>query len=199
MSRFIQLNQNNLCLLDYSGLAIGSFGSITKNENFSLFLSLTPTHSFSAPKHILMDLAVSFSSSLSSPFSPQLSLRPNAPQLPRSLRGIFVRKPPPFFSRQNHREIAAAARVSKNDDFVLEDVPHLTNFLPELPVHFFVLFLLAKMCCYITCLVLKLFLIIVFFFSQSFIIMQLIAILWTGMDHIHVYILHNSTVHFQKH
>ncbi|KAL1294914.1 hypothetical protein HN51_055760 [Arachis hypogaea] len=78
-----------------------------------------------------MDLStISLSSSLPSPFLSQLSLRPKT----ASLSGIFLRNnPPPLFSRPNHRPIAAALQQSQNDDFVLEDVPHLTNFLPNLP------------------------------------------------------------------
>ncbi|XP_061337555.1 ATP-dependent 6-phosphofructokinase 4, chloroplastic-like isoform X2 [Gastrolobium bilobum] len=97
-----------------------------------------------------MNLSLSFSSlskthspcSLSSPISRQLSFYPNAPQLslsrlPRnfgSQRGIFLRKALPF-SRQNNPPITAAqvSNQTENDDFVLEDVPHLTNFLPDLP------------------------------------------------------------------
>ncbi|MED6205889.1 ATP-dependent 6-phosphofructokinase 4, chloroplastic [Stylosanthes scabra] len=78
-----------------------------------------------------MDLStISISSSLHSPFLHQPSLRPKA----ASLSGIFLRNnPPPLFSRLNRRPIAAAVQQSQNDEFVLEDVPHLTNFLPDLP------------------------------------------------------------------
>ncbi|KAK7278573.1 hypothetical protein RJT34_23605 [Clitoria ternatea] len=87
-----------------------------------------------------MDFSVSFSSPLKSytPFSLscQLSFHPNAPQLLRFSRnpGIFLRKPPSI-SRQNNLAIKAlqTSNQTKNDDFVLEDVPHLTNFLPDLP------------------------------------------------------------------
>ncbi|CAJ1976589.1 unnamed protein product [Sphenostylis stenocarpa] len=80
-----------------------------------------------------MDLSVSSSSLV--PFS--LSLHSNAPKLLRLSRTstTFFRKPPSI-SRQNKLAIITAIQVStqsENDDFVLEDVPHLTNFLPDLP------------------------------------------------------------------
>lgn len=99
-----------------------------------------------------MNLSASFSSlsktrppplSLSpSVSSRRLSFHPNAaqllrfPRIPGSLQcGIFLRKPPPF-SRQNNIAVTAAlvSNQTENDGFVLEDVPHLTNFLPDLPV-----------------------------------------------------------------
>lgn len=90
-----------------------------------------------------MDISVSFSKTRPPPFSPslcrQLSLRPNAPQLLRFSRnnGTFRRKPPPTISRPNKLAVTAIqiSNLSENeDDFVLEDVPHLTDFLPNLPV-----------------------------------------------------------------
>ncbi|KAG4997874.1 hypothetical protein AAZX31_10G183800 [Glycine max] len=89
-----------------------------------------------------MDISVSFSKTRPPPFSPslcrQLSLRPNAPQLLRFSRnnGTFRRKPPPTISRPNKLAVTAIqiSNLSENeDDFVLEDVPHLTDFLPNLP------------------------------------------------------------------
>ncbi|XP_057427106.1 ATP-dependent 6-phosphofructokinase 4, chloroplastic-like [Lotus japonicus] len=92
-----------------------------------------------------MDLCSSLSK-FHSPFpsltiSPQFSLHPQLLQIPRnsfSQCGIFLRKPlplPPPFSRQNNLSIRAAQVPNgiENDDFVLEDVPHLTDFLPNLP------------------------------------------------------------------
>ncbi|CAI8603967.1 unnamed protein product [Vicia faba] len=91
-----------------------------------------------------MDLRASFSLTLSyisnnSSFPRhQLSLHPNSLQLSRSHfshRRHFIRIPPPPFSRQNNLPLLHT-RVSNQpqiDGFVLEDVPHLTNFLPDLP------------------------------------------------------------------
>ncbi|KAL2324998.1 hypothetical protein Fmac_024056 [Flemingia macrophylla] len=75
-----------------------------------------------------MDPSISLSK-LSPPFSlsRQLSRRPQPPRF----SPIFPRKPPSISHRPN-LAIAAAVPLS-NDDFVLEDVPHLTNFLPDLP------------------------------------------------------------------
>ncbi|KAI4351250.1 hypothetical protein L6164_005626 [Bauhinia variegata] len=85
-----------------------------------------------------MDL--SFSSSLSktfsSSFSFQLSDNPNTLQFLRFPPNhalqcrIFPRQP--LLSRQKKHVVRGSAQ-SENDDFVLEDVPHLTNFLPDLP------------------------------------------------------------------
>ncbi|KAK2457358.1 ATP-dependent 6-phosphofructokinase [Trifolium repens] len=90
-------------------------------------------------------LSFSFSFSFSSlsktyhPFSlssPQLSLHPNSLRSHLPHRILFLRNPPPpLFSRQNNLPLTPV-RVSnqtQNDGFVLEDVPHLTNFLPDLP------------------------------------------------------------------
>ncbi|WJX20076.1 ATP-dependent 6-phosphofructokinase 4, chloroplastic [Trifolium repens] len=86
-----------------------------------------------------MDLSFSSLSKTYHPFSlssPQLSLHPNSlrSQLPH--RRLFLwNPPPPLFSRQNNLPLTPV-RVSnqtQNDGFVLEDVPHLTNFLPDLP------------------------------------------------------------------
>ncbi|XP_058770192.1 ATP-dependent 6-phosphofructokinase 6-like isoform X2 [Vicia villosa] len=83
-----------------------------------------------------MDLSASFSSiSNKTPPRHQLSLHPNSLQLFRSHRRHFIRIPPPPFSRQNNLP-RLHIRVSNHpqiDGFVLEDVPHLTNFLPDLP------------------------------------------------------------------
>lgn len=62
-----------------------------------------------------------------------LLLRSHLPQ-----RALFLRNPilPPPFSRQNRLPLAPVrvSNQSENDDgFLLEDVPHLTNFLPNLP------------------------------------------------------------------
>ncbi|KAI4347709.1 hypothetical protein L6164_008493 [Bauhinia variegata] len=77
--------------------------------------------------------------SVSNPFSFQLSGKPNTSQLLRFSPNpgfqcrIFFRKP--LLSRENNHVVRAAqsSEQSENDDFVLEDVPHLTNFLPDLP------------------------------------------------------------------
>jgi len=86
-----------------------------------------------------MDLSVSSSSlanTLLPPFS--FSLRPNAPKRLRfSTNSAFFLRKPPSISRQNKLAVIAATQVStqsEDDDFVLEDVPHLTDFLPDLPV-----------------------------------------------------------------
>ncbi|ESW15999.2 hypothetical protein PHAVU_007G136000 [Phaseolus vulgaris] len=87
-----------------------------------------------------MDLSVASSSlakTLLPPFS--FSLRPNAPKRLRFSRNsaFFLRKPPSI-SRQNKLAVVTAIQVStqsENDDFVLEDVPHLTNYLPDLPAY----------------------------------------------------------------
>ncbi|KAH7557339.1 hypothetical protein JRO89_XS11G0124100 [Xanthoceras sorbifolium] len=51
----------------------------------------------------------------------------------------------PLISRQNQRIRAQVSDQSVNDDgFVLEDVPHLTNFLPDLPVTHTMLVLLFQ-------------------------------------------------------
>lgn len=68
-----------------------------------------------------------------------LLLRSHLPQ-----RALFLRNPilPPPFSRQNRLPLSPVrvSNQSENDDgFLLEDVPHLTNFLPNLPVLFFLL------------------------------------------------------------
>ncbi|KAK4256361.1 hypothetical protein QN277_009238 [Acacia crassicarpa] len=80
----------------------------------------------------------SFLSSPSTSFSPQPSLEPNAfkslcfPPNLRSRSRIFLRKS--LLSRQKLRVIKAAqsSKQAQNDGFVLEDVPHLTHFLPDL-------------------------------------------------------------------
>lgn len=87
----------------------------------------------------MTDLSVSSSSlakTLLPPFS--FSLRPNVPKRLRFCRksASFLRKPSSI-SRQNKLAVVTAIQVStqsENDGFVLEDVPHLTNFLPDLPV-----------------------------------------------------------------
>lgn len=89
-----------------------------------------------------MDLSASFSS-ISNKIPPrhQLSLHPNSLQLFRSHffhRRHFIRIPPPPFSRQNNlpRLHIRVSNQPQIDGFVLEDVPHLTNFLHDLPVRF---------------------------------------------------------------
>ncbi|XP_045819611.1 ATP-dependent 6-phosphofructokinase 4, chloroplastic-like isoform X2 [Trifolium pratense] len=92
-----------------------------------------------------MDLSSSSCASLSKtyhhPFSLSL-LHPNSLQLLRShhlphRRTLFLRNSPPpsSFSRQNNLPLTPVrvSNQSQNDSFVLEDVPHLTNFLPDLP------------------------------------------------------------------
>ncbi|QCE07766.1 hypothetical protein DEO72_LG9g2786 [Vigna unguiculata] len=87
----------------------------------------------------MTDLSVSSSSlakTLLHPFS--FSLRPNVPKRLRFSRNStsFLRKPSSI-SRQNKLAVVTAVKVStqsENDGFILEDVPHLTNFLPDLPV-----------------------------------------------------------------
>lgn len=59
-------------------------------------------------------------------FSPSLNL-PNF----RPKSGNFLRKQ--LISRQNRSIRAQTSNGSANDGFVLEDVPHLTDFLPDLP------------------------------------------------------------------
>ncbi|KOM52386.1 hypothetical protein LR48_Vigan09g104500 [Vigna angularis] len=85
----------------------------------------------------MTDLSVSSSSlakTLLPPFS--FSLRPNIPKRLRFCRksASFLRKPSSI-SRQNKVAVVTAIQVtqSENDGFVLEDVPHFTNFLPDLP------------------------------------------------------------------
>lgn len=107
-----------------------------------------------------MDLSVASSSlakTLLPPFS--FSLRPNAPKRLRFSRNsaFFLRKPPSI-SRQNKLAVVTAIQVStqsENDDFVLEDVPHLTNYLPDLPV-LLVSPLLHRNCCHFAFLVFNL-------------------------------------------
>ncbi|XP_019427898.1 PREDICTED: ATP-dependent 6-phosphofructokinase 4, chloroplastic isoform X2 [Lupinus angustifolius] len=79
----------------------------------------------------LSSLTFSSSSSSLSKTLPPFSFSPFS-------RLLFLHpQPSPLlsFSRQNSRAITAsqASNQSKNDDFVLEDVPHLTNFLPNFP------------------------------------------------------------------
>lgn len=81
-----------------------------------------------------MDVSISLSTTRP-PFSlsRQLFLRPRLLRFsPNS--GVFLRKPPSI-SRQNKLAVTALqlSNQTQNDDFVLEDVPHLTNFLPDLP------------------------------------------------------------------
>ena len=90
-----------------------------------------------------MDLSLSHSI-ISTPIIPHnksqtfnFTLFPNFPNS-NSQSKHFLRKP--LISRQN-RPIRIRAQTpnvnnnnNNNDGFVLEDVPHLTNFLPDLPV-----------------------------------------------------------------
>ncbi|XP_004496088.1 ATP-dependent 6-phosphofructokinase 4, chloroplastic isoform X2 [Cicer arietinum] len=77
-----------------------------------------------------------FSLSSTSSFSDQLTFHPNYVQLLRFRRshcGLFLRNLPSI-SRQNNLPPARLSNQTfDNDGFVLEDVPHLTNFLPDLP------------------------------------------------------------------
>lgn len=81
-----------------------------------------------------------YPSSRSSPFSSQLSLEPNAFKLWRfppnfgSQSRIFHWKS--LLSCQKNRVVRAtqSSNEAQNDSFVLEDVPHLTCFLPDLQV-----------------------------------------------------------------
>lgn len=96
--------------------------------------------SFSSLSKTPPSFSLSSSSSSSRQNSLQLLLlRSHLPQ-----RALFLRNPilPPPFSRQNRLPLAPVrvSNQSENDDgFLLEDVPHLTNFLPNLPVLFFLL------------------------------------------------------------
>ena len=98
-----------------------------------------------------MDLSLSHSI-ISTPIIPHnkshtfnFTLFPNFPNS-NSKSKHFLRKP--LISRQN-RPIRIRAQTpnvnnnnnNNNDGFVLEDVPHLTNFLPDLPVSNQTLFL----------------------------------------------------------
>ncbi len=55
----------------------------------------------------------------------------NLPNLNSKSRN-FLRKP--LISRQKRPIRAQSSNQTPIDGFVLEDVPHLTNFLPDLPV-----------------------------------------------------------------
>lgn len=103
-----------------------------------------------------MDISLTSSRSQFSPpffqssFSPHLSFESNAFT---SLRFPFNLRSPStisLLSRQKLRVIKASQRSSssskqaRDDGFVLEDVPHLTHFLPDLQVLIFFIFVVLS-------------------------------------------------------
>ncbi|KAJ7974838.1 ATP-dependent 6-phosphofructokinase [Quillaja saponaria] len=93
-------------------------------------MDLSLSSSLSKPCHTL---SLSFSS-ISSSFSHKtnsLQLLPSSSNLGSKCRIFLIN---PLLSRQKDHKIRAAQSSNQTDDdgFVLEDVPHLTNFLPNL-------------------------------------------------------------------